>query len=337
MLRRNLPALVICMISKVLVICMISEVSGLSGLSLQTTSFRGSPTPYYVGGPKTGRAVVLVHGFGSSAAQWRALAPAIAATGRRVYAVNLLGLGDAAKPLEDYSIDLWADQLRDFLDANVGTDCVLVGNSLGSVVALRTAQDVSGISGLGLFNCAIGMNSKAMPLDGQLKSEWPLLLAQPIFALVDLILRNADIARYVFDKVANRENVENLLKSGVYQNADRVDDELINLFLRPASDDGALESFVKIFTGDPGPRPELIARTLDAKIAVFWGREDPVTPISGPVGTFFQNRADDLNDPDLNPFVVFDDCGHCPFDDRPDLASSALLTWLDRLDRHLAS
>eukprot|EP00635_Sarcinochrysidales_sp_CCMP3193_P003591 CAMPEP_0118912588 /NCGR_PEP_ID=MMETSP1166-20130328/13767_1 /TAXON_ID=1104430 /ORGANISM="Chrysoreinhardia sp, Strain CCMP3193" /LENGTH=259 /DNA_ID=CAMNT_0006852109 /DNA_START=20 /DNA_END=796 /DNA_ORIENTATION=+ len=243
-----------------------SPVVGLQGLALKEATFRGQSTPYFLGGPPSKKtSVVLVHGFGSSARQWRALAPAIAEE-RRVYAVNLLGLGDAEKPKDlDFSIELWAEQVAAFVEDVVVGDCVLVGNSLGSVVALRAAQMMRpGVKGLGLFNCAIGMNSKAPPLNWREALRFPqATLARPLFALIDLLLLDSTIASYFFDNVATRANVETVLRNGVYRNAARVDDDLVDLFLRPAGDDGALEAFVKIFTGDPGPRPEVLAETLD--------------------------------------------------------------------------
>ena len=91
--------------------------------SLQHT-FKGFGTNYVKvqGGLGTSAAppVVLVHGFGGSSGQWRATLTDLAAAGRTVYAVDLLGFGDSPKPrlaaADAYSIELWADQLQHFID-----------------------------------------------------------------------------------------------------------------------------------------------------------------------------------------------------------------------------
>ena len=108
--------------------------------SLQHT-FKGFGTNYVklsgLGTPQTSAAppVVLVHGFGGSSGQWRATLTDLAAAGRTVYAVDLLGFGDSPKPrlaaADAYSIELWADQLQHFVDevvvAEDGADKATLG------------------------------------------------------------------------------------------------------------------------------------------------------------------------------------------------------------------
>ena len=57
--------------------------------------------------------------------------------------------------------------------------------------------------------------------------------------------------------------------------------------LRPG-DIGALEAFVSIISGPPGPRPEQLLERICAPVLVLWGDRDTFTPIDGPVGRFFQ-------------------------------------------------
>jgi len=62
-------------------------------------------------------------------------------------------------------------------------------------------------------------------------------------------------------------------------------------------------------------------------LSVLWGDQDKVTPLAGPVGKFLQAWAAESP---AAEFTVLQGTGHCPFDDRPDLASPALLAWLER-------
>ena len=287
--------------------------------------------------------VVLVHGFGGSSGQWRATLKDVALAGRTVYAIDLLGFGDSPKPALDgtgleYSIELWAQQLQQFVKevvvAQDGADqAVVVGNSIGSLAcvcaAARSPAADSTIAGLGLFNCAIGMNSKAEPLpDDPPAYAFFFALAKPLFVLIDVLLRSP-LAGALFDKVRTPETVRSVLEKGVYMNSDRVDDELVNMITRPATDEGALQTFVEILAGDPGPRPEALVGQIDEStpIACWWGPDDQVTPLIGVVGQFFKKLPSERA---AAEFTLLPETGHCPFDDRPDIASPALIDWLDR-------
>ena len=151
---------------------------------------------------------------------------------------------------------------------------------------------------------------------------------KPLFALIDALLRSP-LSTLLFDKVRTPETVRSLLEGGVYQNAARVDDELVRMLTRPAEDAGALETFVEILTGEPGPRPESLVPRISAQtpIACWWGPEDQVTPLIGVVGQFFRRLPAERASAE---FTLLPGTGHCPFDDRPDLASPALIAWLDR-------
>ena len=62
----------------------------------------------------------------------------------QVYAIDLLGFGDSEKALLDYSIDLWKEQVLDFIAAFIDKPTVLVGNSIGSLVSLAVMNDAGG-------------------------------------------------------------------------------------------------------------------------------------------------------------------------------------------------
>lgn len=336
-------------------------------------TFRGFETTYVKreGAPGLGASgappAVLVHGFGGSSRQWRATLADVAASGRTVYALDLLGFGSSAKPALaadstpalggsagpsgplapqsdtavdgtrgglEYSIDTWGTQLLEFVEEVVirqdgASEAVLVGNSIGSLVCLAAASSRNpAVAGVGLFNCAIGMNSKAPARpDDPIAYKIFFALFSPAFKLIDLLLASP-LARALFDKVRDRENVRGILESGVYVNQDRVDDELVELITAPAEDEGALDAFIKILTGDPGPRPESLVPQLTRSlpIAVWWGTEDQVTPLIGVVGQFFKNLPKSR---DSASFELVEGTGHCPFDDRPDLVSPKLIGWLD--------
>jgi pimeloyl-ACP methyl ester carboxylesterase len=86
-----------------------------------------------------GPAIVLVHGMAGSSRTWRAVMP-ILARDYTVVAPDLLGHGESAKPLGDYSLGAYASGLRDLVVGALGIErATLVGQSLGGGVAMQLA------------------------------------------------------------------------------------------------------------------------------------------------------------------------------------------------------
>lgn len=102
----------------------------------------------------------------------------------------------------------------------------------------------------------------------------------------------------------------------------------LQIIREPADDEGALDAFVSIVTGPPGPNPVQLIPRISLPVLVLWGAQDPFTPLDGPVGKYFSSISTELSNIDL---FVLDGVGHCPHDDRPDLVHARLLPWLARL------
>ena len=96
----------------------------------------GLPTRYLTAG--TGPPLVLLHGAGDNALDWRWVLPALART-HHVYAPDLPGSPESARPAADYSPAFFERFVAGFLDALGIERAVMVGNSLGGLVALRLA------------------------------------------------------------------------------------------------------------------------------------------------------------------------------------------------------
>lgn len=105
----------------------------------------GNRIHFYEGGPASTAGkppVVLVHGLGSTAERWASLMMQFAAAGRRVYALDLLGYGESAKPKDaSYSIPMEAGIVEGFLHAKGIGEYDLCGWSMGGWVALQVALD----------------------------------------------------------------------------------------------------------------------------------------------------------------------------------------------------
>ncbi|MBI3272090.1 MAG: alpha/beta fold hydrolase [Planctomycetes bacterium] len=88
-----------------------------------------------------GPAMLLLHGLGGSAYDWRRNLHPLARRGFRVLAVDLLGAGLSDKPLDgDYSVSAQAGLLGELVKSLRLGRVVLVGNSYGGSIALAFAK-----------------------------------------------------------------------------------------------------------------------------------------------------------------------------------------------------
>jgi 4,5:9,10-diseco-3-hydroxy-5,9,17-trioxoandrosta-1(10),2-diene-4-oate hydrolase len=96
----------------------------------------GLPIRYLTAG--AGPPLVLLHGAGDNALDWRWVMPTLAAT-HRVYAPDLPGSPDSARPAADYSPAFFERIVAAFVDALEIGRATFVGNSFGGLIALRLA------------------------------------------------------------------------------------------------------------------------------------------------------------------------------------------------------
>jgi pimeloyl-ACP methyl ester carboxylesterase len=102
----------------------------------QDVEIDGMPIRYLAGGE--GPSLVLLHGAGDNALDWRWVMPTLAAT-HRVYAPDLPGSPESARPAADYSPAFFERFVAAFVDALDIGRATFVGNSLGGLIALRLA------------------------------------------------------------------------------------------------------------------------------------------------------------------------------------------------------
>ncbi len=112
----------------------------LEGVQNREVTVAGLRMHYQAEGPAEGPVVVLVHGLGGRAEDWRHLAPILAKAGYRVYLPDLIGYGRSEKPAGfSYSVRDEADIVVDFLDA-VGLKQVDLGGwSMGGAITQHMA------------------------------------------------------------------------------------------------------------------------------------------------------------------------------------------------------
>ena len=128
----------------------------LTGVHNGEVSIDGIRVHYLVTGPENGRPIVLVHGLGGRAEDWRNLAPSLARAGYRVYMPDLPGFGRSEWPANfSYSVRDQAHIVIGFMDAMHLDRVDLGGWSMGGWIVQIVASEIPAhIQRLMLFDSA---------------------------------------------------------------------------------------------------------------------------------------------------------------------------------------
>lgn len=279
-------------------------------------NWQGFPITYQTEG-SSGPAVILIHGFGASWKHWRKNLPVIA-TNCRCYAIDLIGFGNSAKPtpkLEiDYTFETWGKQVGDFCREVVGTPAFLIGNSIGSIVAMQTAVDYPDlVLGVAALNCSLRL------LHERKRAEIPWYRSQSA-SLMQKLLANAWIGNFLYKQIAQPRTVRNALKQA-YIRKEAVTDELIEIIMGPSRDPGAAAVFCAFTCYSQGPLAEDLLPKLTCPTIVIWGDKDPWEPIE--LGRKFREFST------VDEFIELEELGHCPQDEAPEVVNPILQRWLE--------
>lgn len=258
-------------------------------------------------------AIVLIHGFGASVGHWRKNIPVLAKVAR-VYAIDLIGFGLSAQPNPrdlSYTFETWGQQVADFVREVVGDRAILVGNSIGAVVAMQAAIYAPElVVKTVLINCSL----RLLQEQNQLDLPWYRRVG---VKFVQNILGVRAIAKIFFDQVRNPRAVRQIL-SQAYINKSEITDELVEILLRPAQNPNAVDVFMAFVRYSQGPRPEDLLAILPCEAIVLWGDRDPWEPITLGRKSFTQFAS-------VKEFIELPNAGHCPQDEVPELVNPILI------------
>ncbi|MEL6262800.1 MAG: alpha/beta fold hydrolase [Cyanobacteria bacterium J06607_13] len=253
---------------------------------------------------------LLIHGAGASLAQWRENLIWLAAE-RPVYALDLLGFGGSQKVACKVDTDLWVAQVMAFWQAFLRRPMILMGHSLGSVVALQMAarhpDQVAKLIMLTLPAARQELGGSASQL-GAVVERWfasPLLL-RPLFGLV----RQPWLIRSALRAIA--------------QDPSRVDADLVDSFVRPTQDRGAARMFCYLVKSRTSERFSPITKVLIGQVKVpvllLWGQRDRIIPITW--GRYINTLNRHVT------FVEMENAGHFFYDELADQLHLFIDQWL---------
>lgn len=256
--------------------------------------------------------ILLIHGFGANLNQWRHNLPVLS-TVAPVYAIDLLGFGDAEKAAASYGATLWAEQGADFIRQIIGQPVNLVGHSLGALVALTMAhRHPDWVRQLLLITVPTPASRE------DLVAGWVADLSRTVESLVASPL----LLRPLFRVVRRRKFLERALR-GIYVHPDRVDEDLIDTFALPPQQRGAARTLCYLVNArsDPDFSPSVkgMLAELTQPTLILWGQRDRVIPPS------FADGLADLNSHIHIQFLP--NGGHCLYDEDPDTFNRVVIHW----------
>jgi pimeloyl-ACP methyl ester carboxylesterase len=286
-----------------------------ANITNKTWIWRGFPIFYQVKG-ETGPAVVLIHGFGASSQHWRKNI-SVLGTKFRTYAIDLIGFGNSAKPTPGekiaYTFETWSQLIADFCQEIVQTPVFLVGNSIGCIVAMQTAVDYPDlVLGIASLNFSLRLLHERKRKDLPWYRNFGASVMQNI-------LGNKVIGNFFFQQVAQPKVIKKILLQA-YGNTEAVTDELIDILIKPAQDEGAADVFLAFTRYSQGPLAEDLLPLIKCPVLLIWGENDPWESVDlGREYTKF---------PSVENFISLPGIGHCPQDEAPDQVNQLLTEWI---------
>lgn len=259
---------------------------------------------YLVGGE--GPPLVLVHGLGGMATNWRLLAPALAA-GRRVIIPELPGHGGSAPLRGATTLDPFAESVLVVLEAEHAVPAPWVGHSLGALVGLHAAaRRPEGVQGL-VLAAAPGITSSTR-------------LAEATVTVLGVI-RPGRVLGKRSARVAASPRLRTLAFGG-WGVADPVglDPAAAEAFLEgPPQNRDTLTAGRALVVADP--RLEL--EHVGCPCLCLWGASDNWVPLQDGMEYARRLRA---------PLRAIADCGHLLIGERPDAVAAAIVGFVGSLD-----
>ena len=266
-------------------------------------------------------AIVLIHGFGACKDHWRFNQKSISSI-MPCYALDLVGFGESSQPNSkllyekkelnnfNYCFDNWSEQVFDFCNEIVKKPVLLIGNSIGGVIALTTSNKLSNkCLGVILIDCA----QRTMDDKRLLEQSLLMRFLRPV---IKTLVRQRFLSSNLFKNAANPTFIEKVLKIA-YPSGNNIDNELINILIKPTQRKGAPEAFrgfINLF--DDYLAPDLL-KNFQKPVHLIWGEKDPWEPVKEAEKWFKAFEC-------IKTFEVIQNAGHCPHDEMPEKVNPIL-------------
>ncbi len=294
--------------------------------------WNGFKIAWFVENEKDKTPLLFLHGFGANKNHWRKNIKSFAKNGYAVYCMDLLGFGESDQPgiKEIGKLDngIWCDQVTDFITdiiRPINTNkIVLIGNSLGGLVALTCAvsiaEEISGIIASPLPD-PVGLKINCSEDKSKFKSfKYKLIKLFVILIPIEFILYLIDRLKLIY-----------YFLNFAYEKKEYIDKELFNLISIPSKRPSAARALRAMCLGMATRSNKLKSSFLlkvisDVKKVPFlliWGEKDKFIPLN------YGKRI-----AKLFPWVklkVISNSGHCVHDEDPQLFNKISKEWIEEL------
>ncbi len=285
-----------------------------------------------VKGQENRNPLILLHGFGASSKHWRNNTNFFARKGYSVYSLDLIGFGNSDQPgiREIGKLDngLWCNQVSDFIKQIIrpmtSNKIVLIGNSLGSLVALT---------------CAVYLKNEilsviASPLPDQIvinkkKSKVNIIFEKFKIKLIIIFFKICPLELILF--CINKLGIIRLGLHSAYFKKENIDQELINIIKKPVLRKTAARSLramcIGMSTRDNKLKAsyllEQLSHSKKVPLLLLWGEKDNFIPLflGKKIAKF--HRWVELE--------IIPNSGHCVHDEDPSLFNKISHQWIKDL------
>ena len=273
--------------------------------------------------------IILIHGFGASSKHWRSNSYYFAKKGYSVYSIDLIGFGNSAQPgiREIGKLDngVWCNQVSDFIKQVIrpktSNKIILIGNSLGSLVALTCAvylkNEILSVIASPLPD-PIVINKKVSKLNSSFE-KFKTKIIKIFFRIFPL-----EIVLFLINKLG----IIKLGLNSAYFKKDNVDKELIDIVRKPVLRKTAARSLRAMCIGMSTRGNKLKASYLLEQLGnskkvpflLLWGEKDNFIPLflGKKIASF--HRWVELK--------IISNSGHCVHDEDPSLFNKISYEWI---------
>ena len=273
--------------------------------------------------------IIFLHGFGASRKHWRNNLEYFSKRNCASYSLDLIGFGDSDQPgirqIGKLNNEIWCNQVKEFIEQIIRPKnpekVILIGNSLGSLVALT---------------CAVSLEDQiatviASPLPDQIQKNKKRIATKPMFKKfkekfirIFFMFFPLELVLFLIIKLG----VIKLGLNTAYFKKDNLDRELIDLITKPVLRRSAARSLRAMCIGMTSREEEFKASYLLRKLCaskkvpflLIWGDKDNFIPLflGKKIANFYR----------WVKLKIVSNSGHCIHDEDPSVFNSISYEWI---------
>ena len=216
---------------------------------------------YKVKGNRNARPLVLIHDVspGASSYEWRKNIDALSAN-FRVFTLDLLGFGLSDHPLIDYTAEIYADLLSDFMQEVVAAPAIVVAHgATGAYMVAAAYRRPQFFERLVLLAPPISM----------LEETYPDIASR----IAKTVLRLPIVGQFAYNLLTSRQAIRRYYDRRGYHNPAYITDELVEYVYTSAHQPNSSVAIASLFGKSLDLDVHEPLARLQIPITTVWGRE----------------------------------------------------------------